>query len=307
MTNLSLLSKELIAAAFKGVFSINDPINVTPNLRGEWDYQCPSVVKYFNMYKAKNEAVKSTGNARVMAQKITSELAATHPNVFGKFEIDEKGMIYFGLSEKLLEEQVNRLIQWDKVEYTSGEKKKVCVDFSSPNIAKEMHVGHLRSTILGESLCRSLEFLGHTVVRVNHLGDWGTQFGMLITHMMEAYPDFKEKLPSISDLGAFYVEAKRKFDSDEQFKKRSQEAVVKLQAGDENYIKPWKMLCDISLKEFDRIYKRLEITNNNYGESFYNPMIPSTIAELESKGLVKQDDGAKCVFVKGKKVKAVPA
>lgn len=124
------------------------------------------------------------------------------------------------------------------------------VDFSSPNIAKDMHVGHLRSTIIGDSVCRILEFLDHDVLRVNHLGDWGTQFGMLITELTEQYPDFLTNPPNIQDLVVFYKQAKKRFDNDPEFMKRSRENVVKLQQGDEDSRKAWKLLCAISEKEF---------------------------------------------------------
>ena len=122
----------------------------------------------------------------------------------------------------------------------------VLVDFSSPNIAKNMHVGHLRSTIQGDSICRIFEYLGFKVHRVNHVGDWGTQFGMLIQELSENYPDFMTKQPDITDLQTFYQNAKKRFDEDEEFKKKAHENVVKLQAGDEFCTSGWKMLCNLS-------------------------------------------------------------
>jgi arginyl-tRNA synthetase len=153
----------------------------------------------------------------------------------------------------------------------------VCVDFSSPNIAKELHVGHIRSTIMGETLCRILEFLGHEVHRINHVGDWGTQFGMLICHLFDTYPNWTETMPDLKDLESFYVEAKKRFKDDEDFKKRSQLMVVALQAGDEQALAAWNVICDISRSFFKTIYQRLDVTNNEFGESFYNPMLPTVI------------------------------
>lgn len=124
------------------------------------------------------------------------------------------------------------------------------VDFSSPNIAKNMHVGHLRSTIQGDSICRIFEFMGYDVVRVNHVGDWGTQFGMLIAELDLNYPDFLENPPQIADLQSFYQNAKKRFDSDEGFKATAHANVVKLQSGDDHCIKGWKMLCQLSRVEF---------------------------------------------------------
>ena len=133
---------------------------------------------------------------------------------------------------------------------------QVVVDFSSPNIAKEMHVGHLRSTIIGDSICRLLEFLGYNVLRLNHIGDWGTQFGMLIAHLQDKFPDYITKSPPISDLMAFYKESKKRFDEDEAFKKRAYACVVKLQAHEPDYIKGWNLICDVSRKEFAKVYQR---------------------------------------------------
>jgi arginyl-tRNA synthetase len=182
---------------------------------------------------------------------------------------------------------VNELIQ--DLTYPLIQKQKVVVDFSSPNIAKEMHVGHLRSTIIGESICRVLEFMGHDVARTNHVGDWGTQFGMLIAYMREAYPDYETNFPDVRDLDTYYKAARARFDSDPAFKKLSQETVVRLQAYDETCIKAWKLICNVSREYFKIIYKRLDITVEEFGESFYNPFIPPMIEELTAKGLIQED------------------
>jgi arginyl-tRNA synthetase len=170
-------------------------------------------------------------------------------------------------------------------------KLKVLVDFSSPNIAKEMHVGHLRSTIIGDCISRLLEFVQFEVLRVNHLGDWGTQFGMLITYLKEAYPNILTDPPNITDLTAIYKASKKRFDEDEQFKERSRLNVVNLQAGQKDCFEIWKLLCDVSRKEFEKVYNLLDVTLEEFGESFYNPMIPSTIDNLKAKGLVYDDQG----------------
>jgi len=159
--------------------------------------------------------------------------------------------------------------------------QKVLVDFSSPNIAKEMHVGHLRSTIIGDSVCRLLEFCGFDVMRVNHVGDWGTQFGMLITYLQEAFPDILTNPPNISDLTLIYKASKKRFDEDPAFKELSRLNVVRLQAGDEACRAIWLLLCQISRSEFQRVYDALDVQLTEVGESFYNPLIPGTISELE--------------------------
>jgi len=184
-------------------------------------------------------------------------------------------------------------------------RQKVLVDFSSPNIAKEMHVGHLRSTIIGDAVCRILEFCGHEVLRVNHVGDWGTQFGMLITYLQsDFYPlerkDFPgssvfDNPPGISELTKIYKAAKLKFDNDEAFKETSRNNVVMLQAGDEGCRAIWTLLCDISRIEFQNVYSLLKVTLEEVGESFYNPFIPAVIDELRTKGLVEDEEGMKII------------
>jgi arginyl-tRNA synthetase len=168
---------------------------------------------------------------------------------------------------------------------------KVLVDFSSPNIAKEMHVGHLRSTIIGDCMCRLLEFVQFDVMRVNHLGDWGTQFGMLITYLLEAFPNILQESPNISDLTAIYKSSKKRFDEDTDFKERSRLNVVKLQSHDPICYKIWQLLCEVSRQEFAKVYSLLDVTLDEYGESYYNPMIPSVIENLRNKGLVEEDEG----------------
>jgi len=177
----------------------------------------------------------------------------------------------------------------------------VVVDFSSPNIAKEMHVGHLRSTIIGDCLARVLEFRGHPVLRLNHVGDWGTQFGMLITHLKQVAPEALEH-PDAVDLGdlvAFYRQAKARFDADEAFQATSREEVVKLQGGDPVSLKAWGLLCDQSRREFQRIYDRLGIALSERGESFYNPYLQAVVDDLRAAGLLVIDAGAGCVFLEG--------
>ena len=177
----------------------------------------------------------------------------------------------------------------------------VVVDFSSPNIAKEMHVGHLRSTIIGDCLARVLAFRGHAVLRLNHVGDWGTQFGMLITHLKQVAPEALTTADAVDlgDLVAFYRQAKQRFDEDEAFQTTAREEVVKLQGGDPVSLKAWGMLCDQSRREFQKIYDRLDIRLSERGESFYNPYLPAVVADLEATGLLVTDEGARCVFLEG--------
>ncbi len=183
-----------------------------------------------------------------------------------------------------------------------GDPRTVVFDYSSPNVAKEMHVGHLRSTIIGDCLANVEEFLGHRVERLNHLGDWGTQFGMLITHLADVYPDAIEggHPGDLGDLVTFYRAAKARFDEDERFAERARGRVVDLQLGEETARRAWSTLVELSREENRDVYDLLGVRElTDRGESFYEPMLADVVADLEAQGLVRVDGGAKCVFVEG--------
>ncbi|MGB8697852.1 MAG: arginine--tRNA ligase, partial [Thermosynechococcaceae cyanobacterium] len=175
------------------------------------------------------------------------------------------------------------------------------VDFSSPNIAKEMHVGHLRSTIIGDAIARLLEFQGHEVLRLNHVGDWGTQFGMLIAYLREACPEAltASDVIDLGDLVAFYKQAKQRFDADDVFRETARTEVVKLQGGDPESRKAWDLLCNQSRREFQVIYDWLNVRLTERGESFYNPYLADVLTDLKTAGLLVEDAGAQCVFLEG--------
>ena len=178
----------------------------------------------------------------------------------------------------------------------------VVVDYSQPNVAKEMHVGHLRSTIIGDAIVRILEFLGHRVVRQNHLGDWGTNFGMLIEHLTDMGEEEAASELSLGDLEAFYQQAKTKFDVDPAFAERARRRVVALQGGDPATLALWGLLIEQSTRYFSAVYDLLGVMlrdDDIAGESFYNPMLADVAADLEAKGLAVVDDGALCVFPPG--------
>jgi arginyl-tRNA synthetase len=175
----------------------------------------------------------------------------------------------------------------------------VVVDYSGPNVAKEMHVGHLRSTIIGDAIAKVLEFLGHNVIRQNHLGDWGTQFGMLIEHLMDSgWTPEQDK--SIGDLNVLYQEAKKRFDIDADFAERSRQRVVALQGGDSQTLALWRELVKASRAYFSRVYERLDVTlqdGDARGESSYNDTLQKTMDELDGKGLTQKDQGAVVVYL----------
>lgn len=178
----------------------------------------------------------------------------------------------------------------------------IVVDYSSPNVAKEMHVGHLRSTIIGDACVRLLEWQGHTVIRRNHIGDWGTPFGMLIEHMLDLGETHATEELSVGDLSSFYLGARTKFDADESFQTRARERVVKLQAGDAETSRLWRILIQQSQAYFNDVYRRLDVRFDGtefVGESAYNDELEDTISELKQNGLIVHSDGADCVFPAG--------
>ncbi|MFD0854291.1 arginine--tRNA ligase, partial [Actinomadura adrarensis] len=181
--------------------------------------------------------------------------------------------------------------------------QRVVVEYSSPNVAKEMHVGHLRTTIVGDAIARILEFLGHEVIRDNHVGDWGTPFGMLIEHLLDLGEEAAARDDSsVSDLTAFYQAARAKFDSDEAFAERSRRRVVSLQAGDGETLRLWQVLVDVSKRYFNAVYDRMGITltdDDIKGESFYNAMLPQVCDDLEAAGIATISEGALCAFPPG--------
>ena len=180
--------------------------------------------------------------------------------------------------------------------------ESVVVDYSAPNVAKEMHIGHLRSTIIGDSLVRILEFVGNKVIRENHIGDWGLAFGMLIENLIDEGEDRAAAALSVGDLTSFYQQARQKFDSDPNFANRSRERVVTLQSGDPTTLRLWRILVDQSAAYFELVYERLGVKLEPVdivGESFYNPMLDNVIADLQTAGLLVESDGARCVFPEG--------
>ncbi|TRY51530.1 Arginine-tRNA ligase [Cryptosporidium tyzzeri] len=270
------------------------------------DYQCNSCMTIFSQFKGKLEGIKSPRDIGMKIKDYIEKNGNLSIN-FKSIEVAPQGFITIKLSDEFIQNNLSKLQEMDEVKVTptmkfhckSGRKTpKVIVDFSSPNIAKEMHVGHLRSTIIGDTTCRILEYLGFEVLRVNHVGDWGTQFGMLIEYLKEEYPTFVENLPEISDLQEFYKNSKKRFDTDPQFKLRSQQNVVMLQKGDPDALIAWKKICEVSRVEFQKIYDRLGIRLEEFGESYYNDMIPGVIKMLDEKGILKLDNGAHCVYTK---------
>lgn len=216
-----------------------------------------------------------------------------------KIEIADPGFINIFLSPKWLAAKIVKTLISSRLAATQVMPKTIVVDYSSPNIAKKMHVGHLRSTIIGDVTVRTLSFLGHNVIRANHVGDWGTQFGMLIAYLEKMQSGKKEKI-KILNLENFYQEARRNYDEDPGFAERSRNYVVRLQGGDDYCRQIWQKLVDATIVQNQKTYDRLNVTltrDDIMGESFYNDMLPEIVADLKAKGLAIENEGATVVFL----------
>lgn len=254
------------------------------------DYQCNSAMRFTKVLGQNPRAIAETVMAELQKQSLFSAVTIAGP-----------GFINVNVAPQFLESEVKRMLAEPGLGLKVAQPIKVIVDFSSPNVAKEMHVGHLRSTIIGDCLARVFEFLGDEVLRLNHIGDWGTAFGMLIVHMESVALDVLEgkRRASLIDLMNWYRESKKRFDEDQVFRKASQLKVVALQAGDAAALKAWHIICEISEAAYQEIYDVLDVKITTRGESFYNPYLKQTIEDLTKKGIVSTSEGAQCIFVEG--------
>ncbi|MEL0637450.1 MULTISPECIES: arginine--tRNA ligase [Marinomonas] len=238
-------------------------------------------------------------NPRALAQEVLEKLDLS--DVAEKVEIAGPGFINIFLKDIWLGKELAKLRSSDHLDIdTVASPELVVVDYSSPNLAKEMHVGHLRSTVIGDAVVRTLEFLGHTVVRQNHVGDWGTQFGMLLAYMERLRADNTEVSMALSDLETFYRAAKTCFDDDEAFAKRARELVVELQSGNEECLALWDEFINISLTHCEETYKMLGVSlerQHVMPESAYNDDLANVVNDLQEQGLLKESNGAQCVFM----------
>ena len=265
-------------------------------------FQCNAAMPVFGRYK-KTPGVLPEGvkSPQQLAQAI---LAALPPNdLIASCTVTGPGFINITMTPAFFTAYL-RWVSTKGLVPPPTTPKHVVVDYSSPNIAKDMHVGHLRSTILGDSLSRVLEFLGHRVTRVNHVGDWGTQFGMLIAHLKDTFPDAATTPPPITDRTTFYKAAKVRFDKEPEFAERAHGEVVALQGGDPENLAMWKALCAVSESMFTDVYKRLGVHPDLkvVGESFYNPMLKPLVQQLQSAGVAEPHNGAVVVFAEGHEV-----
>ncbi|XP_077403713.1 arginine--tRNA ligase, cytoplasmic [Vanacampus margaritifer] len=296
MLNINQRLQDIFAQAIRASCPELDspPLSVTPNQQAKFgDYQCNSAMAMAQMLKAKGMKV----NPREIAEKILQNIPANE--LIQKTEIAGPGFINIHLKRSFVSRLLSNLLVNGVQPPPLASRKRVVVDFSSPNIAKEMHVGHLRSTIIGESMCRLFEFLGYDVLRLNHVGDWGTQFGMLIAHLQDKFPNYLTVSPPIGDLQAFYKESKKRFDEEEDFKKRAYRCVVRLQSKEPEFLKAWNLICDVSRTEFQKVYNCLDVHIIERGESFYQDLMKDVVKEFDERGLSELDEGRKIVFAPG--------
>ncbi|MGM0439823.1 MAG: arginine--tRNA ligase [Chlamydiota bacterium] len=302
MGNLALKLQEKFYHAFDEAYPDlseevkKNLIEVTQSTQQKFGhYQCNSAMRF---------AKEVSENPRQIATTICEniDLLDSGKLMIANLEIAGPGFINILIDPTYLSDAVQKIFEDPHLGIERPEEPhKIVVDFSSPNIAKDMHVGHLRSTIIGDSLAHLFEFLGHDVLRLNHIGDWGTSFGMLIAYMKEHVPQVLEgsQQTDLNHLVSWYKESKQLFDADQSFKRRAQEEVVKLQSGNKEALKAWKIICGISQQAYQEIYDLLGVKIIDRGESYYNPVLPDIIDDLEDKGLITVSEGAKCIFLEG--------
>lgn len=265
------------------------------------DYQCNNAMSIFKQQKREAGTIPQWKNPKEVGEELKNGLPAAAAEMIEEVNVAPQGFVTLKLRQSWIEDEIRRLYH-QPLKFRSTQRQRIVIDYSSPNIAKEMHVGHLRSTILGDTVANLLEWLGHDVVRLNHVGDWGTQFGMLLEYMQRQESLGSEQQGGkllVRDLQGFYRTAKMEFDKDDGFRKAAQANVVALQSGQAWALEAWRKICQASRTEFDMVYQRLGIRGlEERGESFYNPLIPQVLEELDERGLVQEDGGAKCIFTK---------
>ncbi len=288
--NIQALLSEKVSQA---LIAAGAPADCEPQVRQSAKVQ-------FGDYQA--NGVMAVAKKLGMAPRQLAEQVLTHLDLQGiasKTEIAGPGFINIFLDPAFLAQHIDAALKSDRLGVAQPPAQTIVVDYSAPNVAKEMHVGHLRSTIIGDASVRTLEFLGHNVIRANHVGDWGTQFGMLIAWLEKQQQDNAGEM-ALADLEGFYRDAKKHYDEDESFAERARSYVVKLQGGDEYFRQMWRQLVDITMSQNQLTYDRLNVTltrKDVMGESLYNPMLAGIVADLKAKGLAVESEGATVVFL----------
>jgi arginyl-tRNA synthetase len=289
---LKVKLKQAMGAAFGAEYAETDPILVSTSNPRFGDYQANVSLSLGKKLRQQPRAIASA-----ILEKLDVSDICEPPEIAGP------GFINLKLKTVYLEAQLNAIQTDSRLGITPTKNpKRVIVDYPSPNIAKEMHVGHLRPAVIGDCISRILEFIGDDVLRVSHVGDWGTPFGMLIAYLQTEYPEAltTDETLDLGDLSSFYRQAKKRFDTDDEFKEVARQAVVNLQAGDEETLLSWKIVCKLSSRAYEVIYNLMGIAPFiERGESFYNALLPEIVEELDKLGLLVENQGAKCIFLEG--------
>tara|TARA_B110000090_G_scaffold206173_1_gene255144 strand:- start:1179 stop:2918 length:1740 start_codon:yes stop_codon:yes gene_type:complete len=294
MNTLKHTLNQLVGEALSEVCGLADcdPNVITASKQEFGDYQSNGVMSI---------AKKVGTNPRQLASDVVEKITAAENPLIAKLEVAGPGFINIHLCDIALMQRASE-IQSDtqKLIPPTDKVDKIVVDYSSPNLAKEMHVGHLRGTIIGDCLVRVLERQGHEIIRQNHVGDWGTQFGMLISYMRELRASQGDLPTELADLESFYRAAKERFDADPDFADTARSSVVKLQGGDADHLVAWQQFIDESLKHCQALYDKLNVTLSRKdlkAESFYNKYLEGVVKKLEEATLLSISNGARCVFL----------
>ncbi len=260
-----------------------------------------SVINYNTNYSLKSlqglQKYLHQNNIQITCEELCNQLTENINLEYFNVTI-ERNSVTISLKNTYIIKLVKKMLFGNVISKTL-DKEKILVDFSSPNIAKDMHVGHLRSTIIGDSICKLYEAEGHNVHRVNHIGDFGLQFGMIIQHLLEKYPNYQNYDFTNTDLQNFYAESKNRFDNDAEFSIEAYKKVILLQSGDKEIVDAWNFIKNISRKAYSEIYNRLNIVIDEVGESFYQNQIYDLIKELEHNGILVEDHGRKVIKLDG--------
>ncbi len=304
MENIKLALEAALSDALSQASGIQGVrANVINASRPEFgDYQANGIMSAAKQLRKNPRELAEETVARVKDNPLIAAMSVAGP-----------GFINIQLNDTILAKSATQTLIAKDFIPQAEESRRVVVDYSGPNLAKEMHVGHLRGTIIGDCLARVLEALGHTVIRQNHVGDWGTQFGMLIAYMDSLQSEPASATLQLADLELFYRSAKERFDSDPAFAELARQYVVRLQQGDTDCLRAWKHFIEHSLEHCENIYDKLGVTLTRAdlrAESFYNPDLPLVIDELDAQGMLSISDGARCVFLdefKGKEGAPLPA
>lgn len=304
MENIKQFLELLVSKALVQISGISEiRANISNSSRPEFgDYQANGVMSAAKQLKK---------NPRELAAEVVAAIGQNHR--IASMEVAGPGFINIFLENTGLENALSEAIVSGTLIRTIAQPERIVVDYSGPNLAKEMHVGHLRGTIIGDCIARVLESLGHSVIRQNHVGDWGTQFGMLIAYMESLRETADNPSVELADLEVFYRSAKSRFDAEPEFADLARQYVVRLQQGDAACLRAWQQFIDESLKHCEAIYDILGVTltrNDLRAESYYNAELPDIIQRLDNAGLLSVSDGARCVFLdefKGKEGAPLPA